>query len=111
MAVPLEQWMRLLDQDTPGGIDVREFGSPYLSDTEIELLAAMVCLQQGEIQDAERVLARYADSKNLPNVLQAADFWVMRLKQIGIHLLPFAEQGATRSEARGSNVVDFKALN
>jgi hypothetical protein len=111
MALPLEQWMRLLDQDTPGGLDVREFGSPYLSDTEIELLAAMTWLQQGEIHTAERVLARYADSKNLPSVLQAADFWVMRLKQIGIHLAPFAETNAPPRESRASSVVPLKALN
>jgi hypothetical protein len=96
LAAPLEQWMRLLDQDTPGGVDVREFGSPYLSETEVELLAAMVWLQQGQIQIAERVLARYASVRNLPSVLQAADFWVLRLKQAGITLAPFVEQEMPR---------------
>jgi len=101
MALPLEQWMRLLDQDSPGGLDVREFGSPYLSDTEVELLAAMVGLQQGQIHEAERVLARYASARNLPSVLQAADFWVMRLKQIGIQLTPFVEHEPTHREREG----------
>jgi hypothetical protein len=111
MAMPLEQWLRLLDQDAPDGLDVREFGSPYLSDTEIELLAAMAWLQQGEIHSAERVLARYADAKNLPGVLQAADFWVMRLKQAGIQLAPFVEQETVRRDIRAPNAAALKALN
>jgi hypothetical protein len=91
MATALERWMRLLDHDAPGGLDVREFGSPYLSDTEIELLAAMVWLQKGHIQIAERVLSRYVQARNLPSALQAADFWVLRLKQAGIQLFPIAD--------------------
>lgn len=78
---------------------MREFGSPYLSETEIELLAAMVWLQQGQIHLAERVLARYASSRNLPSVLQAADFWTMRLKQIGVQLAPFVESPFVTSES------------
>jgi hypothetical protein len=91
MATALEQWMRIVHHDAPGGLDVREFGSPYLSETEIELLAAMMWLQQGHIEIAERVLSRYVESRNLPNALQAADFWVLRLKQAGIRLFPFQD--------------------
>ena len=110
MALPLEQWMRTLDQYTPGGVDVREFGSPYLSDTEIELLAAMAWLQQGEVHMAKRLLARHVDAENLASVLQAADFWVLRLKQIGIQLAPLQEPESRRHDPR-AKVVPLKALN
>jgi hypothetical protein len=111
MAVPLEQWMRLLDQDVPGGVDVREFGSPYLSDTEVELLAAMVWLQQGQIHVAERVLGRYANARNLPSVLQAADFWVMRLKQIGVQLAPIEQEDVIAREPQVEEVPEKAYLN
>jgi hypothetical protein len=100
LALPLEQCLRLLDQDLPDGLDVREFGSPYLSETEIELLEAMVWLQQGQIHLAERVLARYSSKRNLPSVLQAADFWTLRLKQIGVQLAPFVDPATLRPEPR-----------
>lgn len=97
--VALERCVRLLKEKSVEPLDIREFGSVYLSAVEADLLMAFGWLQSGDTARAHRVLAYYAGPLQAASVADAAAFWVEQLKAGGVMLPRFEEISAPASTA------------
>ncbi len=96
-ACALEQWITLLRHDALQPLDIREFGCVYLSSAEVDLVAAMAWLQEGDVAGAQRVLAYYSSVNRLPFVMQAAHLWIQHLKSAGVVLPHFEDTSDSQS--------------
>lgn len=93
----LERWVMLLKDDALQPLDIREFGCVYLSRAEVDLVAALGWLQEGDVAGAQRVMAHYTGVSRLPSVMQAATLWIQSLKTAGVVLPHFEDLSGSQT--------------